>query len=472
MNMILKIAAKEMKEVLRDGRFRVLSALCLVLLVVAAFSGKRYYDFVNTQHKEAAEKERLNWTTQEAKNPHSAAHYGTYAFKPKYPMSLLDQGVDKYTGVSIYLEAHVRNEAQFIAAQDQTGLSRFGDLTPDFILLFLVPLLIILVGFNAITRERESGTLRLLQSMGVSPVRLVLGKWLGIIIPVILLTVIAFLLAALFLGNLSDFGELSWSALLILFVVYVLYYAIFSNIVLLVSAWVNKSSVAFVILLAVWMVTCLGMPKVVTNLADQLYPYPTQQEFIEAVNEDKKKGLDGHDPWNDAARKLEQEVLAEYGVDSVQQLPFNFDGYLMQKGEEHEAEIFFKHYEHLKQIYEKQSRLYRNAAAVSPFLPARFLSMAMCRTDYHSHWHFSNEAEKYRLEMMNALNMDFADNSSYGDWSYKSDPELWNKIEPFDYTPPTYASVLSANTGNFVVLVVWLVISFGIVVIRCATLKP
>ncbi|MCK6618775.1 MAG: DUF3526 domain-containing protein [Cyclobacteriaceae bacterium] len=469
--MVLKIASKEMKEVLRDGRFRVLSALCLVLLLVAVFSGKRYYEHVNAQHRDAAEKERLNWVSQDAKNPHSAAHYGTHAFKPKYPMSLIDQGVDKYTGVSIYLEAHVRNEAQFMAAQDQTALSRFGDLTPDFILLFLLPLLIILVGFNAITREKENGTLRLLQSMGISPLNLALGKWLGIFIPVAALLAFIFLLAAWLLNNLSDFGTFSLSALLILFSVYLLYYAVFSNLVLIVSAWAKKSSIAFVILLSAWIVACLGMPKLTTNLANTLYPYPTQQEFMEAVNEDKKKGLDGHDPWNDAAKKLEQEVLAEHGVDSVHKLPFNFDGYLMQKGEEHEAEIFFKHYEHLKEIYEKQSSLYKNAAILSPFLPARFLSMALCRTDYHSHWHFSDEAEKYRLHMMNALNMDFADNSTYGDWSYKSNPELWAKIEPFDYNPPTYASVLAFNAGNFTVLIFWFLISGVVLVYRCKKLK-
>lgn len=467
--MLLKIAKKEIKEVFRDGRFKLLSALCLVLLLVAVVSGKRYYEYVNAQHAEAAEKERLNWVNQEAKNPHSAAHYGTYAFKPKYPMSLIDQGVDKYTGVSIFLEAHARNEAQFVAAQDQTALSRFGDLTPDFILLYLVPLLIILVGFNTFTRERESGTLRLLQSMGVSPVKLAVGKWLGIFIPVVALVAVVFLLAALLLGNLSDFGEFNVSALLILLVVYLLYYAVFSNLVLLVSAWVNKSSVAFVILLAIWIVACLVMPKLTTSLADTLHPYPTQQDFMEAINEDKKKGLDGHDSWSEAAKKLEREVLAQYGVDSLHKLPFNFDGYLMQKGEEHEAEIYFKHYEHLKKIYEDQSRLYRNAAVLSPFLPARFLSMAICRTDYHSHWHFCDEAEKYRLAMMNELNMDFANNSRYGDWSYKSEPDLWAKIKPFDYQPPSQASVLSANAGNFLVLLLWFVLSGVILIKVCYT---
>jgi ABC-2 type transport system permease protein len=305
--------------------------------------------------------------------------------------------------------------------------------------------------------------------MGVSPVKLAVGKWLGIFIPVVVLVTVAFLVAALLLGNLSDFGEFNVSALLILLVVYLLYYAVFSNLVLLVSAWVNKSSVAFVILLAIWIVACLVMPKLTTSLADTLYPYPTQQDFMEAINEDKKKGLDGHDSWSEAAKKLEREVLAQYGVDSLHKLPFNFDGYLMQKGEEHEAEIYFKHYEHLKKIYEDQSRLYRNAAVLSHFLPARFLSMAICRTDYHSHWHFCDEAEKYRLAMMNELNMDFANNSRYGDWSYKSEPDLWAKIKPFDYQPPSQASVLSANAGNFLVLLLWFVLSGVILIKVCYT---
>ncbi len=470
--MILKIAAKEMKEVLREGRFRVLSLLYLVLLTGTVISGKRYYDFVNAQHREAAQKERLNWVSQEAKNPHSAAHYGVYAFKPKQPLSLLDQGVDRYTGVSTYLEAHVRNEAQFIPAQDQTGLSRFGDLTPDFVLLSLVPLMIILIGFNTITRERESGTLRLLMGMGVSPMQLIIGKWLSVFVPVVVIAAIAFAVAAAALAGLPDFGTFSWQGFFMLFNVYVVYYAIFTNLVLLVSAGVKKSGLAFVILLTVWILVCVVAPRVITNLAGQLYPYPTQQEFLEAVNNDKQKGLSGHEPWNEAARKLEQKVLAEYGVDSVQQLPFNFDGYLMQKGEEHEAEIFFKHYEHLKDIYEKQSELYRKAAVLSPFLPVRFISMALCRTDYHSHWHFSNEAEKYRLEMMKVLNMDFANNSRYGDWSYKANPELWKKIEPFTYKPQTYAVILNQQRSNFVVLAVWFTAGFGLLILTGGRLRP
>ncbi len=463
--MIGRIAQKEFREILREGRFRVAALLTLALLVVAMVASRAYYLSVNEQHEQARQNERNVWVSQEAKNPHSAAHYGTYAFKPKYPLSLLDQGVDKYAGISIFLESHVRNEAQYMAAQDQTGLSRFGDLTPDFILLFIIPLLIILLAFNAFTREREQGTLSLLKSQGVPTAQLALGKWLGAYLPVLLITVLMFALAGILLATLSDFGRFEPSALLLLLMVYLVYYAVFTNLTLTVSALAKNSGVALVLMLAVWILSCLAMPKLASNLADGLYPYPTRQEFEAAIKEDKQVGLSGHDPWSEAAKKLEMETLAQYGVDSVQQLPFNFDGYLMQKGEEHEAEIYFKHYELLREQFNNQSRIYRRSALLSPFLPLRFLSMALANTDYESHWKFSDAAEKYRLQMMEALNMHFAENTKYGDWAYKADPALWQSVPEFSYTPPSTADILKQNNSNLLALLAWLVVSFlGLVV--------
>lgn len=254
--MILKIALKELKELFREGRFRVAVAIVFALLIASFLVSKRYYDFVNEQHEAARKNARNEWTGQGQKNPHSAAHYGTYAFKPKYPLALIDNGVDKFSGVSIFLEAHNRSDAQYMAAQDQTALSRFGDLTPDFILVFLIPLLIILLGFNSISRERESGTLRLLVSQGVKPITLVAGKWLGLFLPIVLLVVPVYVLAAMLLSGVSNFGQFSLGALTLLFAVYLLYYAVFTNLTLLISTLFKKSSLAFVALLSVWIVSC------------------------------------------------------------------------------------------------------------------------------------------------------------------------------------------------------------------------
>ncbi len=451
---------KEFKENLRQGRFRVSLLIVSLLLLIAAWLSFSYFNSIQQQHAEAKENARNIWVSQDEKNPHSAAHYGTYAFKPKYPLSLIDHGVDKYSGISIFLEAHKRNESQFMAAADQTGLSRFGDLTPDFILLFIIPLLIILTGYNAFTRERELGTWQLLRSQGLPVWKLALGKWGGVFLPIFLLTAGLFIIAAVLLGNLQDFGQFNLAALLLMFVVYLVYYAIFVNLTLIVSAISRHSGISLVSLLLVWIVVCLAMPKASSNLADAAFPYPSRQAFASAIDEDKKLGLDGHNPWNQAAKEFERETLEKYGVDSLHKLPFNFDGYRMQKGEEHEAEVYFKHYALLKETHQQQTKVYQAATVLSPFLPTRFLSMALARTDYRTHWDFADAAEKYRLKMQEALNMDFAENSSYGNWAYRADKSLWKNIPDFSYTPPSYGTVLQRNSGNLVALAVWMFVSF------------
>ncbi|MEM6721580.1 MAG: DUF3526 domain-containing protein [Bacteroidota bacterium] len=458
--MILHTFRKETKELWRDGRVRIAFVIVLLLTAIAVFISTNHYENINAQYVEASANEREVWDNQGEKNPHSAAHYGTYAFKPKYPLSLIDQGVDKYAGTSIFLEAHNRNEAQFIAASDQTGLARFGDLTPDFILLFIIPLLLILIAYNSITKEKERGTLTLLNSQGAVGWKIVFGKWLAIFFPVFIILFVLFLITGLILSNLPDFGVFSWSSLMTLFIAYIIYYSIFINLVLIISATVKKSGIALVLSLSVWILICLVLPKAASNLAEYKYPYPTRQEFAENIAKDRKLGLDGHNPWSAAAKKLEEETLKEYGVDSLSQLPFNYDAYRMQKGEEHEAEIYFKHYKLLKTQYSNQSSIYKILAIVSPYLPTRFLSMAIAKTDYNTHWDFSDAAENYRIQTQKFLNDHFAKESKLGEWDFKADAGFWKQLPKFNYEPPSLLETMKTNSASIIIMLIWVFGSF------------
>lgn len=458
--MIRSTLIKELRELFRDGRVRTSFLIVLLLMAVATWISKTQYAITNEQYQQAEHTERAVWENQGEKNPHSAAHYGTYAFKPKYPLSLVDQGVDKFTGTSIFLEAHKRNEAQFSKAADQTGLARFGDLTPDFVLLFIIPLLIVFLGYNTFTKEREMGTLVLLKSQGTSIWKLILGKWLALFLPIFVIVFVLFLVAGFVLSNLNDFGVFHWESLGMMFLIYMGYYIVFINLVLFISSKIKKSGIALVVALASWILACLAIPKAASNLAESKHPYPTRQEFAANILKDQKEGLDGHDPWNKQAKLLESQVLEEYKVDSLEQLPFNFDAYRMQKGEEHTAEVYLKHYKYLKTQFENQSKLYRSLAAFSPFLPARFMSMAIANTDYATHWHFADAAENYRVELQAFLNGNFAENSSYGDWSYRADASTWKNMPQFGYDPPELAETLGSNTSNLMILSVWVLGSF------------
>ena len=453
--MIFHIAKKEIREMSRTGQFKWMFGIVILLSAVAIFVSHRQWQDKNLQREQAEANARTLWLAQGSINPHNAAHYGTFAFKPQFPLSLIDPGVEKYTGISIFLESHSRNEADNVAAADQTGLSRFGDLTPDFILLFIVPLMIIALGHHSITREKEQGTIQIIKTQGVSNKQLILGKWLGNYLPITALTTALFLLAAVFIQ------DLNWKFLAMMWLVYLVYFAVINSITLIISSLAKSSGISLVTLLAIWIVSCLAIPKVASSYTNEKYPYPTRQEFEAAVAEDKKKGLDGHDPWSEASKKLEQETLKTYKVSDLKDLPFNFDAYRMQKGEEHEAAIYFKHNERLKEVHQEQTKVYRGLAFLSPFLPTRFMSMALANTDYTTHWNFADKAEKHRVKMQRILNDDFAENSKLGEWSYKADASLLAEIPEFQFDAPEFKEVISANTSNLLILTTWLLVSFG-----------
>lgn len=454
------IIFKELKELTRDGRFKIATAITLVLLIIAVITGVNQYEKSSQQYLESKTKERGIWENQGEKNPHSAAHYGTYAFKPKFALSLFDPGVTTYTGNTIFLEAHKRNEASFSEASDQTSLARFGTLSINFVLIYLLPLIIILIGYNSYTKERENQTLMMLKSQGVRPVKLALGKWLTTFIPIFILSLIIFLIIGIVLSNLEDFTFFSWNSLFILFISYTLYYLIITTITVLISMWSKSSGVSLVSCLSVWILFSFIAPKIATNFANTNSPYPSKSEFNARIAEDRKNGLDGHNPWNKAAKELEQKTLKEYKVDSISQLPFNYDAYRMQKGEEHEARIYKKHYDILNKIAVKQNNTYKSLSFVSPFIPVRFLSMDIANTSDNLHWKFIKEVEKYRIATQKFLNYNFKDNSKTGDWSYKMSADTFKKLPKFSFTPPALSEVLKENTQNFIFLLLWLVLPF------------
>lgn len=457
--MIRKTIIKELKEIFRDGRFKFSALLVIILVAIAIAIGSNQYKNTNKQYDISQNSERDVWDSQGEKNPHSAAHFGTYLFKPKNALALLDQGVDKYEGISIFLEAHSRNEAQYSAAGDQTELSRFGELTPDFILLFVIPLLIIIIGYNSFTKEKEGGTDILLKSQGISNLKLTIAKLIAVYIPVFIICTVLFLAAGIILSSLANYSAFSLSNLLSLYITYLLYYLVFTQIVLFISALTKRSGISLVSALSFWILSCFIAPKVAANIAEIKYPYPTKQEFATNLQEAKKGGISGHNPWSKEAKALEAELLKKHNVNDVSELPFNFSGYIMQKGEEHEAKVYFEAYNKLKEQFSNQANTYKSMAFVSPFLPTRFLSMGIAGTDYESHISFAEAAEAYRIKTQKFLNDDNMNNSKYGERGYKADADFWKTLPKFDYATPGLSTVLELQKTNIGALILWVLLS-------------
>jgi len=454
--MIATIARKEATELFRDGRFRWGAALVVGLLVTALLSGWQQYTEIEASHTAATEATWERWLNQGEKNPHSAAHYGVYAFKPITPLSLVDQGVNTYTGVFTWLEAHNQNPFEYRPAQDAPALGRFGQLTASTVLQLLVPLLIVLLGFSAIVGEREAGTMRLLLAGGVRREQLALGKAAGLtlglgvlVIPAAAVGALALLLATNTDQSVSV-ARVAWLA-----GAYLLYFGAILGITLAVSAWSRSSRVALVTLLGFWIVNALVSPRLATDVARALYPLPAAETFRAAISDDLRNGVDGHSPQDARQQALRDSVLAAYGKATLEELPVNYAGISLQAGEEYANRVYDRRFGELADRMRAQEGMHRQLGLLMPLLAIRSASMGIAGTDVFHHEHFVRAAEEHRRLIQRTLNADITTNGRFGQ-TYMAGPDLWASIPTFSYAPPALATIVSNQTSSFVWLLVWL----------------
>jgi ABC-2 type transport system permease protein len=457
--MVLRIARKELLDLWRDGRFRVLSSLVLVISLVSLAAGWKTYADLSAQHRAAQAATREQWLNQPKKNPHSAAHYGVYAFKPKSPLAMVDTGIDPYVGVAVWLEAHKQNEMKYRPAQDRTAVQRFGDLGGAEVLQVLLPLFIVLMGFGVFAAEREQGTLRQLLSVGARPRDLALGKALGVAAGLGVILVPATILGAIALTLSTSEGLLAddpWR-MAALAVTYLVYFALLIAVTLWVSAWAPSPRLALVVLITFWFANSLVAPRVVSDIAGWLHPTPSAVEFQKALEAD----LNDNAEMEKRLEQRRQELFSQYQVTTVDALPIAFSGISLQEGEEHGNEVFDHHFGRLFELYDQQNRVFQLGAMAAPMLATRSLSMGLAGTDFAQHRHFIDAAETYRRDIQRTLNGDIARNQRPGA-AYLAGRELWNQVPDFSYEAPGVLWVLQQQLPSIAILTAWLAVAVAL----------
>ncbi|MEM8893901.1 MAG: DUF3526 domain-containing protein [Bacteroidota bacterium] len=463
--MLKLVIKKEFMTALRDVRLQISGSILIVLMLTAVLVGRQGQKQIAQQRVEAQQAMYDKWVNQGNKHPHSAAHYGQFAFKPKPVLSFLDVGLDNYTGISVFLEAHKQNEILFSAAQDSNGMSRFGELTAALILQVLLPLLIIFLTFNIFSKEREEGTLKLLHAQGLSMRQLFMGKVWGTYLMVLLIFIPIIVLAYFLLDDQSAALD---SGVTVKFIGlasgYAIYFLVFVLLCTLISAFARNSGFSLLSLLGLWILSCIILPKATANLADKVYPTPSQFEFRKTIKALVKNGIDGHNPSDVRLASLKQQVLDEYKVETIEELPVNWSGIAMQAGEEYTDQVYDQEFSRVESIFKEQNRLSEWVGFINPYLAVRHLSMALAGTDFHHHIAFARAAENYRRGFVKRMNKDMETNHkpgiAYGD--YNVGEEMWSSIDPFSYQLPSFGSIISSQWRSVGALAFWLVGLFGI----------
>ncbi|MCY4552886.1 MAG: ABC transporter permease subunit, partial [Candidatus Poribacteria bacterium] len=154
-----------------------------------------------------------------------------------------------------------------------------------FIITYLLSFIPLLFTFDALSGERERGTLRLCLANAISRPALLVGKFLGSLITVL----IAFYFAVLFnltiisTDSWTQLGGADWGRVGLIVLIASCYAGIFIAIGLIVSAMTRESRLSLVVLLLIWVTAVVFMPSTLGTLSTKWMPsVQTHHQFRKA----------------------------------------------------------------------------------------------------------------------------------------------------------------------------------------------
>ena len=286
--MIWTIAKKQLLDNILSLRFPIALVLCFVLMVFSTFMLTEDYarqvsdlsDFLRAgRYREAVEGHGN--TARLAEGPTPVAR--------RIPaLKILCNGLGDDTS----LTATIRPFAGAIPAYAGRAFvtNTVPDLFPaiDVVLIvnIVVSLLAMTFTYDAVSGEKQDGTLRLLLANAVPKHQILLGKWLGSYIS-FLLSYIPSLIGVALLISLHPMVALTgvgWWSVVLIFTLSIIYTTVFLSLGLLVSSRTKDPKTSLLTLLAVWTFLALIIPNFSPYLAAELYPTRTPYEIEAELN--------------------------------------------------------------------------------------------------------------------------------------------------------------------------------------------
>lgn len=478
MSAVLSIAGEEWRLWLRSKIALVaLITVSLIIAVTSFLTAARIGDEREARHHQQEQSEEA-FLTQPDRHPHRMVHYGHYVFRTPPPLAIIDPGVDAVTGQSIFLEGHRQNTAMFADARASANIGSLQGLTPAFVYQVLVPLLLIALGHGLFVREREARTLAPLLSQGITGPTLFTGKLLALagLSAALLLPLVVLAGATSVQGESLAMG----GAVTIGYTVYLL---IWCALITLVSALSRSRGIALGVLVFVWLIWALIVPRMAVATASAAVPAPGKLETDFRMNADLRELGDGHNAADPAFAQLRANLLAQYDVETVEELPVNFRGIVAQSSEAELTDVMNDYADQRMGVERAQSEHVNLYGWVSPMLAISSASRFLAGTDLTTHHRFLREAETVRFDFVKGLNDAHIEKLSYIDDMNRNidrastnrariSSDNWAVLNEFEFTPSAANVRAASATSPLTMLAVWLIGLLAAGYVVTARLKP
>ena len=441
--MIWHIAKREILDNLTRFRFALTVVLIMVLMLVNAVI------FVSSQYprRVAEYSQDINAATESMKE--RSAGLGELAvsgpgdlYKKPSPLGFIATGADAKLPKRITANAssgsnwnapnfhysHSNNwwlEYTQDVFQKNDALPNFTELDWTFIIGLIMSFMAILFTYDAVSGERETGTLSLLMSNSVSRATVLLAKFIGAFFTIMLPLLIGILLN-LMIVNASDlvsFDGSEWVRFGIIVVTSAFYISIFLWLGLFISSLFSSS---LLVLLLIWVVFVVLIPNTMGVLASGFDQVPSSSEVFRV----KQAKLDEIHERYWADNKLFQFGSPSDNPPNIEALR-TWAGYLTERAD---TKSRFDD-THLDKQF-AQVAFTQQITRISPAAIYKYAVESLAGTGFARHKRFVQQVRRYRQQFVNFIQLeDRADNESHHVYLVKEGlsqkPVAFNSIPKF-----------------------------------------
>lgn len=321
--------------------------------------------------------------------------------------------------------------------------------------MLILSLLAILFGYDALVSEKEGGTLKLMLSNGVSRSQVLLGKWIGgyvsLILPLAISAIIGLLIVLVDPMVALHGGD--WLALGLIFLGALIYISIFFGFAYFISAMSRSFAASALTSLCVWLLVVLVVPNVSIYIAGKVRPMPSIQEV-------QRKGQQLNRERNQKAVRIINEFMSKGPTKEEQEQFFAEssapDGFIMVDIRKEITEGL-RMQDAFDQKANQQVDLAKQVSAISPYACFTYLANTLSGTGVEAERDQSQKTGRHLNELGEYILGKLTQMRSLSDVDKKMDI---SDIPKFSYTEQSVSERLSASLNYFLLLAIFNVVFF------------
>lgn len=274
--MIFKIARTELLLNLMTFKFAVGTIICVVLMAV-------FMPVLVNDYQQRLKDYNQNVAANDAilRNVKVYKNITPTVYRRPSVLSVFSEGLEKRLGGSAKIEYESVPEINMTVTADNPFLSIFPSLDVSLIFKIVLSLLVLLFAYDAISGEREQGTLKLIMSSSLPRYHFLLGKIVAGLITLTIPITIAFIIGLLILefSPMVDLTGSDWARIVLIYVSSLIFISAMYNVGLFFSALAKESAISLMLALLFWVVSVVVIPNASVRLATQIQPLQSREKI-------------------------------------------------------------------------------------------------------------------------------------------------------------------------------------------------